>query len=146
MEELKLDAGSEETTSHKMGMHTEQLAGRTQQVYFDAEETENFTYPFQHDVDFNKRAEFDAADPVACIQKLVGMVEDPEQIRDGLMRQVESSVLWAPTLKQLVADGMQGALEPGPGKVVAGLVKQVDRGIPVQSVLDAETLEAFVNA
>ena len=73
-------------------------------------------------------------------------VEDPEQIRDGLMRQVESSVLWAPTLKQLVADGMQGALEPGPGKVVAGLVKQVDRGIPVQSVLDAETLEAFVNA
>ena len=51
MEELKLDAGSEETTSHQMGMHTEQLAGRTQQVYFDAEETENFTYPFQFDVD-----------------------------------------------------------------------------------------------
>lgn len=62
MEELKLDAGSEETTSHMMGMHTEQLAGRSQQVYFDAEETENFTYPFQFDVDFNKRAEFDAAD------------------------------------------------------------------------------------
>lgn len=62
MEELKLDAGAEETTSHMMGMHTEQLAGRSQQVYFNAEETENFNYPFQFDVDFNKRAEFDAAE------------------------------------------------------------------------------------
>ena len=48
--------------SFDMGMHTEQLAGRTQQVYFKPEEAENLTYPEAFDVDFNKRTEFDAAD------------------------------------------------------------------------------------
>lgn len=62
MEELTLDAGKERTAGHEMGMHTEQLTGRTQQMYFSAEEGENFTYPYAYEVDFNKRAEFDAAD------------------------------------------------------------------------------------
>jgi len=48
--------------SFDMGMHTEQLAGRTQQVYFKSEEGENFFYPEAFDVDFNKRTEIDAAE------------------------------------------------------------------------------------
>jgi len=48
--------------SYEMGMHTEQLAGRTQQVFFLPEEEENFTYPNSFDVDFNKRTEIDVAD------------------------------------------------------------------------------------
>jgi glutamate synthase domain-containing protein 3 len=48
--------------SHEMGMHTEQLAGRTQARFFDVDtEASRFTYPLAPDVDFNKRAEFDAA-------------------------------------------------------------------------------------
>ena len=49
-------------TSHDMGLHEEQLAGRTQQRFFSASEEENFTYPWGYDVDFDKVAEFDAAD------------------------------------------------------------------------------------
>jgi glutamate synthase domain-containing protein 3 len=45
-----------------MGMHTEQLRGRTQKVFFKPEEAERFVYPYAFDVDFNKRAEVDAAD------------------------------------------------------------------------------------
>ncbi len=48
--------------SYEMGMHTEQLAGRTQQVFFLPEEEENFTYPGAFDVDFNKRIELNMAD------------------------------------------------------------------------------------
>jgi len=48
--------------SHEMGMHTEQLTGRTQEVFFKPEEEENFTYPDAFDVDFNKRTEIDATD------------------------------------------------------------------------------------
>ena len=48
--------------SYDMGMHTEQLAGRTQQVFFLPEEEENFTYPNAFDVDFNKRTEIDVAE------------------------------------------------------------------------------------
>ena len=47
--------------STDMGMHTEQLAGRTQQRFFLPEEGERFTHPDAFEVDFNKRAEFDAA-------------------------------------------------------------------------------------
>ena len=43
-----------------MGMATEQLAGRTQQRFFNAEETENFVYPDSAIVDFDKHAEIDA--------------------------------------------------------------------------------------
>ena len=51
-----------EHDSDLAGMHTEQLAGRTQQVFFSPEDKENFAYPYALDVDFNKRTEFDVAE------------------------------------------------------------------------------------
>ncbi|MEM7225569.1 MAG: GXGXG motif-containing protein [Pseudomonadota bacterium] len=53
---------SGESVSHEMGMHTEQLRGRTQQMFFRPGEEENFLYPYAFDVDYNKRAELDVAD------------------------------------------------------------------------------------
>ena len=72
MEEL-----NKEQKSYQMGMHTEQLAGRTQQVFFSPEEAENLLYPGAFDVDFDNRGELDAADlePVAVnlkIRELMG--------------------------------------------------------------------------
>lgn len=52
----------ESRDSHEMGMHEEQLAGRTQQIFFKPEEEENFTYLGAFDVDFSKETEFDAAE------------------------------------------------------------------------------------
>jgi methylamine---glutamate N-methyltransferase subunit B len=53
-------------------LHAEQLAGRTQQVFFSAEEEENYLYPQAFSVDFNKRTELDAAalDPSAINRKI----------------------------------------------------------------------------
>ncbi|NKB76438.1 MAG: GXGXG motif-containing protein [Gammaproteobacteria bacterium] len=51
-----------EHKSHDMGLHTEQLSGRTQQRFFSASEEENFTYPWANEVDFDKTADFDAMD------------------------------------------------------------------------------------
>jgi methylamine---glutamate N-methyltransferase subunit B len=47
--------------SHQMGLHGEQLAGRTQQIFFSAAEEDNFLYPDACEVDFDKQTEFDAA-------------------------------------------------------------------------------------
>src|SRR5580658_10501985 len=48
------------TKATELGMHTEQLAGRSQQRFFRSEEQERFTYPQAFEVDFKKRAQFDA--------------------------------------------------------------------------------------
>lgn len=58
MEDLK----SQVERSYELGLHTEQLLGRTQQRFFEADAAENFVYPDAPDVDFNRRAEFDAAE------------------------------------------------------------------------------------
>ena len=46
--------------SSEMGMRTEQLTGRTQQVFFSPEESDNLTYSWAPEVDFEKHTELDA--------------------------------------------------------------------------------------
>ena len=53
-------ANLKNSKSQSMGLHKEVLAGRTQQVFFNPEEAENFFYYGAYDVDFNKRTEIDA--------------------------------------------------------------------------------------
>jgi len=55
-------AGLTTAKSTLAGMHTEKLSGRTQQRFFSPEEEENLTYPWAYAVDFEKTADFDAAD------------------------------------------------------------------------------------
>ena len=51
-----------EQKSFDQGLHTEQLRGRTQEVFFSSEEGENFLYPYAYEVDLGNRSEFDAAE------------------------------------------------------------------------------------
>jgi len=51
---------SEDERGFEMGLHAEQLRGRTQQVFFSPEEEENFVYPGSFQVDFALKAEVDA--------------------------------------------------------------------------------------
>ena len=53
--------------SHDMGLHKEVLTGRTQQVFFNPEESENFLYNDAYDVDFNKRTSIDV-DKLNCLE------------------------------------------------------------------------------
>ena len=53
--------------------------------------------------------------------------ENVEQIRDGLHRQVFSPVRWVETINSLVANGADQLIECGPGKVLAGLTRRIDR-------------------
>ena len=55
-------ANLKNSKSKSMGLHKEVLTGRTQQVFFNPEEAENFFYYGAHDVNFNKRTEIDAID------------------------------------------------------------------------------------
>jgi [acyl-carrier-protein] S-malonyltransferase len=60
--------------------------------------------------------------------------ENPEQIRDGLKRQLFSPVRWVETVQYLVANGADQVIECGPGKVLAGLAKRIDRSLAASCI------------
>jgi [acyl-carrier-protein] S-malonyltransferase len=61
---------------------------------------------------------------------------------EALIRQVSSPVRWEDVVKRLVAEGARTFVELGPGTVLAGLVKKIDRSVAVMSVESPETLDA----
>ena len=65
---------------------------------------------------------------------------------DALIRQVSSPVRWEDVVKRLVAEGARTFVELGPGNVLAGLVKKIDRSVTVASVEDPAGLEALLRA
>jgi len=60
---------------------------------------------------------------------------------EALIKQVSSPVRWEQVVKRLIADGATTFVELGPGSVLAGLIKKIDRGVQVMSVEDPETLD-----
>ncbi len=67
---------------------------------------------------------------------------DPEQIRDALVRQLYSPVRWTETVRKLVADGVTHIYEVGPGKVLTGLNKRIDKAIEGEALNTTESLTA----
>ena len=59
---------------------------------------------------------------------------DPDEIRSLLVRQVISPVLWEATMSQLLAEGVEQFYEVGPGRVLAGLMKRIQRKTPFVNV------------
>lgn len=68
-------------------------------------------------------------------------VNSGEEIRRLLEKQIFSPVLWEQCVLRLIRDGAGMFLEVGPGSVLAGLIKKIDRRVPVFSVEDPESLE-----
>ena len=60
-------------------------------------------------------------------------VTDPNEIKENLVAQLTAPVRWTQTMHQMIADGVSGFTEVGPGKVLQGLVKKVDRHMPTES-------------
>jgi len=60
--------------------------------------------------------------------------DDPEEIRRLLVRQVLAPVLWEDSMRYLIGQGFDRFYEVGPGRVLRGLLKRIDRSIPCQSV------------
>jgi len=60
-------------------------------------------------------------------------ITNPEEIKENLKNQLTSSVLWTQTMQQMIADGLSSVTEVGPGKVLQGLFKKVDRKLDTHS-------------
>jgi len=60
-------------------------------------------------------------------------VVDPVEIKDNLVKQLTSPVRWTQTMKAMIADGAEEVVEVGPGKVLQGLFKKIDRKFTTSS-------------
>lgn len=74
-------------------------------------------------------------DPICPIYQNVtaNAISDADQIKTNLIAQLTAPVKWTQTVKQMMADGASSFTEVGPGKVLQGLIKKVDRKMETMS-------------
>ena len=68
-----------------------------------------------------------------------------EKIAQGLIRQLTCPILWQKCVERLLADGIEKFYEIGPGRVLTGLMKRINRSITVTNISSLESLNELLN-
>lgn len=71
---------------------------------------------------------------------------DPAEIADGLQKQLHNPVLWVDTVNNMIGEGIEAIVECGPGKVLAGLNRRIDKSATNYTVDSADNLQKFLDA
>ncbi len=74
------------------------------------------------------------------------LVTDAEALRDALVRQVTGAVRWTESMQLLIAEGVTNFVEVGPGKVLSGLLRQIDRSQKCGQAEDPASIEKLLAA
>ncbi len=72
------------------------------------------------------------------------LVTEPGALRDALVRQVTGAVRWTESMQLLIAQGVTTFVEVGPGKVLSGLLRQIDRSQKCGQAEDPSTIEKLL--
>ena len=67
------------------------------------------------------------------------------EIKAELLRQLRKGVQWQRSIEYMVGDGVSTFIEIGPGQVLSGLIKRIDRDVKTISIDDAEAIKNLVN-
>ena len=76
----------------------------------------------------------------------VAAYDDADKIKDALVRQLYSPVRWTETVNALVAEGIAESAECGPGKVLAGLAKRINKEAACTALTNVEQVAVFIEA
>lgn len=71
-------------------------------------------------------------------------LQDKSLIKELLYQQVMSSVMWEQTIRKMLDYGVDHFVELGPGKILSGFVRKIDRGVKVCNIENMASLEAAV--
>lgn len=74
------------------------------------------------------------------------LVSDPDLIRKNLVAQLYSPVRWVESVQAMAAAGVTATYECGPGKVLSGLNKRIDRGLATGTLDNAASLDSLLSA
>jgi [acyl-carrier-protein] S-malonyltransferase len=72
------------------------------------------------------------------------LITSGEEAREALVRQVTLPVRWEESMRELIDQGASTFAEVGPGRVLTGLLRQIDRSVHVINVEDVKTLGTAV--
>jgi [acyl-carrier-protein] S-malonyltransferase len=75
-----------------------------------------------------------------------GLATDPDALQNALIRQVTGAVRWTESMQVLIAQGVTNFVEVGPGKVLTGLLRQIDRTQKCAPVEDSASLKKLLAA
>ena len=73
------------------------------------------------------------------------MTNEVYEIKNLLIQQIESRVKWRESIKYMIDNGIKDFIEIGPGKVLSGLVKRIDRGVKVSAINNEEDINILKN-
>lgn len=73
-------------------------------------------------------------------------VEDPAQLRQLLVEQVTGTVRWRESVLWIKEQGVEEIVELGPGKVLSGLVRRIDKELKTSSLETPEQIDAYLSA
>ena len=76
----------------------------------------------------------------------VASYNDVAQIKDALVRQLYSPVRWTETVQLLVREGITQSAECGPGKVLAGLAKRIEKEAVCTALVSQDVVTAFIES
>ncbi|MES0371492.1 MAG: ACP S-malonyltransferase [Mariprofundaceae bacterium] len=68
----------------------------------------------------------------------------PDDIRDALVEQLISPVRWTETVQKMAAEGITTAVEMGPGKVLSGLVRRIEKDMGVSASFSSELMDKAI--
>jgi [acyl-carrier-protein] S-malonyltransferase len=71
---------------------------------------------------------------------------EPDKLREQLVRQITSPVLWRQSLEYMADKGVERFVEIGPGKVLSGLVKRTIKGATIENIDTVEDLKKYMEA
>lgn len=89
-----------------------------------------------------QRVTFNAPAVPVVVNVTASPVTDPEEIRELLVRQVYSPVLWQDSVEWLIANGVDTFVEIGSGSVLAGLIRKIDKTVKVIGINSLESVQA----
>ena len=75
------------------------------------------------------KTEFNTSNPTIISNVTAEEVNDIDKVKELLIKQIESPVRWRESVLYMKAEGVKKIIEIGPGKVLSGLIKRIDKGL-----------------
>jgi [acyl-carrier-protein] S-malonyltransferase len=70
-------------------------------------------------------------------------IKDPDELKNLLIKQIENRVRWRESVINMIESGVDHFIEIGPGKVLSGLVKRINRNVKIDTINSQSDIEGI---